>query len=230
MYHDVICSSNKMISNNRKQTLKIISRQLNLCITLCSLYSLYTLCITLFRATGLGSCSQTCKLTHWSRQGERHAVQPYRKPDSRIWWCRWPLRCGKASPCKSFSEIHFFNMQKMSILIGGQFCPWLSTLQSRWRPSKVIIIIIIIISIRFCNMRSSKNLGCGFVLQNWSYLLSQVGDTRRGGRLNTAWSLHPRSPPSLSHCWPRSHPGESIFAILTLTCQNCETSERKERC
>ena len=121
-------------------------------------------------------------------------------------------------------------MQKMSILIGGQFCPWLSTLQSRWRPSKVIIIIIIIISIRFCNMRSSKNLGCGFVLQNWSYLLSQVGDTRRGGRLNTAWSLHPRSPPSLSHCWPRSHPGENIFAISTLTCQNCETSERKERC
>ena len=119
---------------------------------------------------------------------------------------------------------------KFHFMIGGQFCPWLSTLQSRWRPSKVIIIIIIVISIRFCNMRSSKNLGCGFVLQNWSYLLSQVGDTRRGGRLNTAWSLHPRSPPSLSHCWPRSHPGGNIFAILTLTCQNCETSERKERC
>ena len=227
MYHDVICSSNKMISNNREQTLKIISRQLNLCITLCSLY---TLCITCSGPRSWGPVHRHASSLTEAVRGNGHAVQRYRKPDSRIWWRRWPLRCGKASPCKSFSEIHFFNMQKMSILIGGQFCPWLSTLQSRWRPSKVIIIIIIIISIRFCNMRSSKNLGCGFVLQNWSYLLSQVGDTRRGGRLNTAWSLHPRSPPSLSHCWPRSHPGGNIFAILTLTCQNCETSERKERC
>ena len=90
-------------------------------------------------------------------RGNGYAVQRHRQPDLWFWWRRGQLCRSKESPCKlcKLMQFHIFmpgirtrnlhfkqeseNMkyEKFNFFVKGQLCPWLSTLQSWWRPSEV---------------------------------------------------------------------------------------------